>query len=223
MAKIMLTASDGFNFAAHEAKAPAKPRGGIVVLQEIFGMNPHMRSVADGYATEGYHVIAPGLFERAERNVAMGYDKADTERGIALRAKVPLAQTLLDIEASIMAVSDAGKVAIVGFCWGGSLAWLGAARLPGLSASVGYYGGMIAGSLGETPRMPVMLHFGEKDGGIPLSDVDKIRAGTDPAIVQVFTYPAGHAFNRDGTANYHADSAKLARTRTMEFLRKHVG
>ena len=223
MTKIMLTASDGFEFAAHEAKAPDKPRGGLVVIQEIFGVNPHIRKVADEYAADGYHVIAPGIFERGERNFAVGYEKADIDRGVALRAKIPVEATLLDIAASIDRVKGAGKVAIVGYCWGGSLAWFGAARLPGLAATVGYYGGMIASNLGDKPRCPVMLHFGEKDTGIPMSDVEKIKAAVDPAKVQIFTYPAGHAFNRDGNAAYNAHCAMLARMRTVKFLAEHVG
>ena len=223
MTKIMLTASDGFEFAAHEAKAADKPRGGLVVVPEIFGVNAHMRRVADEYAADGYHVVTPGIFERAERNFAVGYEKADVDRGVALRAKIPVEATLLDLAASIDRVKGAGKVAIVGYCYGGSLAWLGATRLAGLSATIGYYGGMIAKHLDEKPRCPVMLHFGEMDAGIPMSDVDKIKAAIDPAMVQVFTYPAGHAFNRDGTPNYNAHSAMLARMRTVKFLQAHVG
>jgi carboxymethylenebutenolidase len=224
MTKIMLTASDGFEFAAHEAKPPDKPRGGLVVIPEIFGVNTHIKQVADGYAADGYHVVAPGIFERAERDFAVGYEKADIDRGIALRAKIPVEATLLDLAASIDRVKEAGKVGIVGYCYGGSLAWFAACRLAGLAASIGYYGGMIAPNPGEKPRCPVMLHFGENDGGIPISDVDKIKAAADPKLVQVFVYPgAGHAFNREGNQLYHAPSAKLARERTLQFLRRYVG
>jgi carboxymethylenebutenolidase len=132
-------------------------------------------------------------------------------------------ETLLDVAAAIAALKPAGKVAIVGFCFGGSLAWLGATRLDGLAATVGYYGGMVSKHLDEKPHVPVMLHFGEKDIGIPLSDVDKIKAGVDPARVQIFTYPAGHAFNREGNQAYEAHSAMLARMRTTEFLEKNLG
>ena len=131
---------------------------------------------------------------------------------------------LLDIAASIAALEGSGRIGIVGYCLGGSLAWLAAIRLSGLAAAVGYYGGMVAANLDETPRCPVMLHFGEEDGGIPMADVEKIRASVDPGTVQVFTYPgAGHAFNRDGNAAWHEPSAKLARERTLAFLRAHVG
>ena len=220
---VRLTARDGFKLGAYEVKPEGKPRGGLVVLQEIFGVNAHIRSVADGYAADGYHVIAPAIFDRAEPNSDLGYDKPDMEKGVALRGKIPTAATLLDIEATVAKLGISGKVGLVGYCWGGSLAWFSAARVSGLAATVGYYGGMIAANLGETPRVPVMLHFGEKDGGIPLSDVEAIRKAADPAMVQIFTYPAGHAFNRDGTPSFQDHCAMLARMRTVKFLQQHVG
>jgi carboxymethylenebutenolidase len=224
MPTIQLTAGDEHTFAAHRADPPGTPRGGVVVVQEIFGVNPHIQSVADGFAADGYQVVAPALFDRAERNVELAYAKPDVERGRDLRQQISLDDMLLDIAASVEAVSAAGKVAVIGYCLGGSLAWLAACRLRGIAAAVGYYGGMIAGHLGEHPRVPVMLHFGETDAGIPLSDVERIQATADRALVEVFTYAgAGHAFNRDGNAAWHGPSAKLARERTLAFLRRHVG
>jgi carboxymethylenebutenolidase len=221
---IELTASDGHSFGAYEAEPDGKPRGGLVVVQEIFGVNAHIRRVADGFAADGYHVIAPALFDRAELGVDLGYDAADVERGRNLRQEISLDEMLLDIAACGAALGASGKVGLVGYCLGGSLALLTATRLEGFAAAVGYYGGMIAGHLDETPRIPVMLHFGEDDGGIPMADVAKIRAATEPALVQVFTYPrAGHAFNRDGNKAWHEPSARLARERTLAFLREHVG
>lgn len=222
-AMIELAASDGHRFGAYEAEPEGDTRGGIVLIQEIFGVNAHIKRVADGYAADGYRVIAPAIFDRAEKNVELGYDKADVDRGIALRQKITLDQMLLDIAASGAALKNAGKVGVVGYCLGGSLAWLTACRLDGFAAAVGYYGGMIAANLGEKPRIPVLLHFGEADGGIPMTDVEKVKAAVDPALVQVFTYPAGHAFNRDGTSAYNAHCAMLARMRTVKFLQAHVG
>jgi carboxymethylenebutenolidase len=222
---VTLTARDGHSFAAYE-KTPSSGavRGGLVVIQEIFGVNAHIRRVADGFAADGYRVVAPAIFDRAERDVDLGYDKPDIDRGVALRKAIDTDRMLLDIAASIAALKASGKVGIVGYCLGGSLAWLAAIRLDGLSAATGYYGGTIAANLGETPRCPVMLHFGEEDGGIPMADVAKIRATVDPALVQVFTYKgAGHAFNRDGSAAWHGESARLARERTVALLREHVG
>ena len=164
---IKLRASDGHELSAYEAAPPSgKPLGGLVVIQEIFGVNDHIRGVADGYAADGYHVVAPAIFDRAEPGVELGYDKPDVDRGVALRGKIPLEKTLADITASLEWLKASGKAAIVGYCWGGSLAWIAAARLSGLAATVGYYGGMVASHLNETPRCPVMLHFGENDGGI---------------------------------------------------------
>jgi carboxymethylenebutenolidase len=221
---ITLTAGDGHRFSAYEEHPTGTVRGGMIVVQEIFGVNAHIRRVAGGYAADGYRVIAPAIFDRAERGIELGYSKPETERGIELRKRIPIDAMLRDIAASLTALAPSGKVGVVGYCLGGSLAWLSAARLSGLAAAVGYYGGMIAASLADQPRCPVMLHFGEDDGGIPKTDVEKIRAAADPASVQIFTYPgAGHAFNRDGTPVYHADSAKLARDRTLAFLREHVG
>jgi carboxymethylenebutenolidase len=219
---ITLTADDGHSFSAYEAKPEGEPRAGLVLIQEIFGVNPHIRAVADGYAEEGFHVVSPALFDRAEPGVELAYGKADSERGVALRGQISLEQTLIDVHAAVEAVRASGKVGMVGYCWGGSLAWFSAARVPGLSATVGYYGSMIAANVGETPRCPVMLHFGEADGGIPMKDVDRVRAATDPAIVQIFTYPAGHAFNREGEAPYNAHCAMLARMRSLRFLAEHL-
>ena len=220
---IRLKADDGFELGGYEVKPEGKPKGGVVILQEIFGVNDHIKRVADGYAEDGYHVIAPAIFDRAERDSDLGYDKPDMEKGVGLRNRIPTEATILDVRAAVEALQAAGKVGLIGYCWGGSLAWFAAARVPSLSATVGYYGGMIAKNLGETPRVPVMLHFGEKDGGIPMTDVEKIRADTDPSVVQIFTYPAGHAFNRDGTAMFQDHCAMLARMRTVKFLQQHVG
>ena len=223
MPDIMLKTSDGHSFSAYEVKPEGKSRGGLVIVQEIFGVNAHIRRVCDGYAKDGYHVIAPAVFDRAERGVEIGYEKADVDRGRGLREKISTEHMLLDIAAAANALSS-GKVGVVGYCLGGSMAWMAASRVPDLAAAVGYYGGAVAANLGEKPRCPVMLHFGELDGGIPMSDVAKIKAAVDPQRVQVFTYAgAGHAFNRDGNHAFHEPSAKLARERTLKFLREHVG
>jgi len=223
--EITLKANDGHSFSAYE-KTPSSGivRGGLVVVQEIFGVNAHIRRVADGYAADGYRVIAPAIFDRAERGVDIGYEKADMERGFALRKAIPLDHMVADIAAAVAALTSSGNVGVVGYCLGGSLAWLAAARIAGVAAAVGYYGGMIAAHLDDKPRCPVMLHFGEEDAGIPLSDVEKIKAASDPSLVQVFTYKdAGHAFNREGNAAWRAEPARVARERTIAFLREHVG
>jgi carboxymethylenebutenolidase len=224
MTTISLTAADGHHFSAYDVSPSGRPRGGLVVVQEIFGVNRHIRDVADGYAADGYHVLAPALFDRAERGIELAYDKEDVAAGVALRQKITLEEMLADVAACAAALKPAGKVGIVGYCLGGSLAWLAAARFKGLAAAVGYYGGMVAKHLDEAPKCPVMLHFGEEDGGIPMSDIAAIRAGADPDIVQTFTYAgAGHAFNRKGNQAFHGESARLARERSLAFLREHLG
>jgi carboxymethylenebutenolidase len=219
-----LTAGDGHSFSAYAAEPSGKPRGGLVVVQEIFGVNAHIRSVADGYAADGYRVLAPAIFDRAAPGIELGYDPEGVARGRGLRGQIAVERMLDDIAATVAALKGAGKVGIVGYCLGGSLAWLAAGRIAGLAAAVGYYGGMVAASLGERPRCPVMLHFGENDPSIPVEDVAKVRAAVDPARVEIHTYPgAGHAFNRAGTVAWHEPSALLARKRTLAFLGRHLG
>ncbi len=224
MPTITLAARDGHQFSAYEVPPADTPRGGLVVIQEIFGVNAHIRQVADGYAADGYRVIAPAIFDRAERGVELDYARENAQRGMALRQKISTEEMLSDIEACVAALRSAGKVGIVGYCLGGSLAWLAATRIAGLSAAVGYYGGMIAKHLDEKPKCPVMLHFGEEDASITADDIAAIRAAVNAKMVQVFTYAgAGHAFNREGNHAHHAPSAKLARKRSLGFLREHLG
>ena len=218
---IELTASDGHRLAAYRADPAGKPRGGLVVIQEIFGVNSHIRSVADGYAADGYLAIAPALFDRAERGFEVGYSPPEIERGRAVRAKVSLDDALKDVAAADTAAAPAGKVGIVGYCWGGTVVWAAATRLDGLAAASPHYGGGIAEIATERPRCPVMFHFGETDQQIPMTDVEKIRTAQPGQTVH--TYPAGHGFNCDQRGSYHAPSAKLARERTLAFLRQHVG
>jgi len=216
-----LTARDGHGFDAFIAEPAGAPRGALVVVQEIFGVNEHIRSVAEGYARDGYRAIAPALFDRAERHVQLGYDASDIQRGSALKAASSNDNALLDIAAAIAHVAPAGKVGIVGYCWGGLLSWLAACKLDGLAASVPYYGGGMPQQAALKPRCPVLAHFGEQDGHIP-ADTVRAFAKAQP-VVQVHLYPAGHGFNCDQRASYHAPSAALARERTLAFLREHVG
>jgi carboxymethylenebutenolidase len=219
--KITLACADGASISAWRAEPGGKPKGGLVVCQEIFGVNAHIRGVADRFAAAGYLAIAPALFDRVHPGVELSYQPSDMTQGMEIMGKAKRAETMLDILAAIGVASEAGKVGITGFCWGGTLTFLSAAYLPGLSAAVGYYGGGIAKALPATPKIPLMLHFGEKDQSIPMTDVAKIRAACPDA--QVFTYPtAGHAFNRDVSAAYDAPSAKLAMERTLAFLGEHV-
>ena len=222
MGKIIeLTAGDGHKLSAYRAEPNGKPRAALIVVQEIFGVNSHIRSVADGYATDGYLAIAPAFFDRVERGFDIGYSQADIERGRAFIPKMQWDKVILDAAAALGNVKSAGKTGIVGYCWGGTVSWMGASRLSGLAAAVCYYGGGITSNSGEKPKCPVMCHWGETDQGIPIDGVRKFLG--EHKEVTSFTYPAGHAFNRDVGASYHADSAKLARQRSLDFLHKHLG
>lgn len=219
--QIQLKASDGHALAAYRAEPKGKARGGVVVVQEIFGVNSHIRSVADGYAADGYLAIAPAMFDRVKKNFEVGYEQKDREAGIALKNQCPVDTAMLDVEAAVKAASEGGKVGIVGYCWGGYVTWMAAARVAGLSAAAPYYGGGVPDAIGEQPKCPVMLHFGERDQHIPLAGVEKLKAAHPRQTVHI--YQADHGFNCDQRGSYDAASAKLARERTIEFFRKYVG
>jgi carboxymethylenebutenolidase len=206
---------------AWRADPEGRPRGAIVVIQEIFGVNAHIRAVTDRFAVDDYLAIAPAVFDHVEPGFDVGYDAESRERGIDLVGKIDREQTMRDVAAAIDVAKQGGKVGIVGYCFGGSIAWAAACTLPGLSASVGYYGGQILAMKDMQPRVPTMLHFGEKDEHIPVAGVREFAA-LHPDV-PVHLYPAGHGFNCDQRESYDAPSAALAWTRTLEFFRKHLG
>ena len=218
---IELVAADGFRLAAYRAEPGGTPRGGIVVIQEIFGVNGHIRRVADGFAADGYLAIAPALFDRAAPGTELGYGPDDQQKGIALKGKCATDDALRDIAAARAAVASAGRVGTVGYCWGGFLSWLSATRLDGIAAAVSYYGGGIGTVASETPRCPVLMHFGDRDKHIPASDIDKVRAA-HAAGVEIHVYPADHGFNCDERPSHDAPSAKTARERTLAFFAAHL-
>ncbi len=218
---IKLTAADGTSISAYRAIPPTKARGGVVVLQEIFGVNAHIRRVADGFAAEGYLAVAPALFDRVKPGVELGYTPEDIAAGMELVGELDQKAAMLDVQAAIGAASEAGRVGIVGYCWGGSLAFAAAADLAGLSAAVGYYGGTIARMLDKRPKVPLILHFGERDDHIPPSDIAAVKAALPD--VPVYTYAAGHGFNCDARGSYDKPSAVAAMDRTVALFRKHVG
>ena len=211
-----LMARDGHEFNAWLAPARGTTRGAVVIAQEIFGVNHHIRAVADGYAAAGYLAIAPCLFDRIRRGIELDYSEKSTQEGRGYRVQIPKEKTQLDLTASINVIKHAGRVAVIGYCWGGTLAYLAACDLP-ISCAVSYYGGQIAKEhLGKSPRRPVMYHFGEKDPYIPAADIEKIRAADPNGVFHV--YPADHGFNCDERASYDAASAQLALERTLAFL-----
>jgi carboxymethylenebutenolidase len=218
---IELTAPDRHRLAAYVAEPSGTARGAIVVIQEIFGVNSHIRSVADGYAADGYLAIAPAMFDRVQRGYESAYTQPEIQRGIAVMQKIGWDAAMDDVRAAIAAAQHAGKTGIVGFCWGGTASWVAASRVDGLAAAVAYYGGGIYGLIDEVPKCPTLLHFGETDTSIP---IDKARAIAEahPEATAHF-YAAGHGFNCDQRASYDRAAAKLARERTLAFLQQHVG
>ena len=216
---ITLTASDGHSLSAYEAGFPDSPRA-LVLLQEIFGVNHHIQAVCDGFADAGYHVIAPALFDRAEPGVEMGYEGPDMQRGSGLAQKIKPADTLADIAAAAEALGRE-SAGIIGYCWGGTLAWAAATRTQRFKAAVGWYGGGIAGMKDAVPNCPVQLHFGAEDAHIPLSDVEAIRAAQPD--VEMFIYEgAGHGFGCSERASYDARAAALAQERSLAFLQHNL-
>lgn len=215
-----LMARDGHAFQAWLVPPPGAPRGAVVVLQEVFGLNRHIRSIADDFAAAGYLAIAPALFDRVRRGIELGYTPADVQQGVGYMLQVTQAQLLADIAASVAVVRHAGRVGAVGFCWGGLCAWLAARHLP-VACAVAYYGGRIAEHLDAVPTRPVMYHFGDADPHIPASEVERIRAAHPSGVFHV--YPAGHGFNCPERADFRPDSARLAHERTLGFLAAHVG
>jgi carboxymethylenebutenolidase len=214
-----IMARDGHEFRAWLGPSPGRPKGAIVVVQEIFGVNSHIRAVADGYAAEGYVVIAPCLFDRVRRGIELGYTAADMQEGRGYVAQLKPDETQADMAAAIAVVRHAGRVGVVGYCWGGTIAYLAACDLP-IGCAVVYYGGAIVKQLPKHPKCPVMYHFGEKDQHIPLTDIDQIKAA-DPKG-EFYLYPADHGFNCDQRASYDAPSAALARERSLAFLAKNL-
>jgi carboxymethylenebutenolidase len=217
---VSLTTSDQHQLGAYRAEPTGTPRGGIVVAQEIFGVNSHIRNVCDRLAAVGYVAVAPALFDRFERNFESGYSPDEVAHARSYLSKIDWDKMLLDIAAAMNEVKSAGPVGVVGFCMGGSIAYLAATRLPGLSAAVAYYGGQIVKYADEKPKCPVQMHFGDQDTGIPMSDVEIIKQKRPDT--EIYVYPAGHGFNCDERSAYDADSAKLAWQRTIDFLGKHM-
>jgi carboxymethylenebutenolidase len=218
---IQLTASDGHKLSAYRAEPAGKPKGGLVVAMEIFGVNSHIRSIADGYAADGYLVIAPALFDRVQPNYEAGYSQEEIQKGIGFIQKINLDDTMKDVGAAVQNIASAGKVGIVGYCWGGTVSWKAASDVPGLACAIPYYGGGVPGLIGLKPKCPVLFHWGETDQSIPLEKAKEFAAAHKNQTH--YFYAAGHGFNCDQRGSFNAESAKLARSRTVAFLAKHVG
>ena len=225
---IELQSADGTPVPAYEARPVGTPKGAVVVIQEIFGVNSHIRQVADGYAAEGYLAVGPAAFHRVKPGVELGYTDADMGEGFGYKTAaeaLPMPGVMQDIQAAIdhSGQASGGKVGIVGYCWGGLLTWRAACTLTRLSAAAPYYGGGVttAAEIARQPWVPVMAHFAEEDKWIPLDSVEAFKNAHSQ--VQVFTYAAHHGFNCDQRGSWHEPSAQLARERTLAFFKQHLG
>lgn len=219
--EVRLASAGEFEVGAYVAEPDGDCRGAVVVIQEIFGVNAHIREVVDGYAAAGYWSIAPKIFDRIERDVELGYAESDMGRGIELAfQKLDHELALADVQAAINAAGAHGTVGVVGYCFGGLLTWLAACELNGVAAASSYYGGGVAGQLERQPQCPIIMHFGELDAHIPLSDVDKVKAAHP--TVPVHVYAADHGFNCDHRATYDEAAAVQARERTLAHFAENL-
>lgn len=220
---IELTAADGHRLSAYQSMPDGKPKGGIVVLQEIFGVTGNIRAVCDRLAGNGYRALAPALFDREARDLVLPYSNDGSVRGRASREAIGWTHALADTAAAAKELSSTGKVAVFGFCWGGTIAWMAAARLEQpIDAAVCYYPTQILPFAAESPRCPVLMHFGERDPFAPLSTIGTLRANHG-SRVEIQVYPAGHGFDCNDRADYHRPSADRARERTLAFLAREIG
>lgn len=217
-----LTASDGHKLSAYRVDPSDAPKGAVVVVQEVFGVNPHIRKMADKFAAEGYVAIAPSLFDRVKAGVELGYDEAALNEGLGIKQQIDDDAAFADIQAAIDAVGSVGKVAVVGYCWGGYLAYRSANRLKGLSCAIGYYGAGTEGLFREKSRIPTLTHWAEKDPLIAF-DPDVIQFRAYRPDVSAYSYPeVGHGFNCDDRDSYNAEAAAKAQERTLFFISQFV-
>ena len=221
---VTLTASDGHQLGAYVARPAGKPIAGLVVIQEAFGVTHHIRSVTDGWARDGFLAVAPALFDRIQRGVELGYEPEDLQKGMALIRQGTPEDRLKDVAAALdyAGRESGGKTGIIGYCLGGSIAWLAATRLRP-DAAVGYYGSQIPAYGAENPNAPVMLHFGLDDAHIPKDQIDSKVGAVHPEVPIFFYAGAGHAFNNDDRPSYNPAAAQLARSRSLDFLQQHLG
>jgi carboxymethylenebutenolidase len=213
-----IMARDGHEFQAYLCPPPGKPQGAVVVIQEIFGVNSHIRGITEDFAKQGYTAIAPSLFDRIRRSIELGYSQEDMQEGAGYMQQLKLDDTLKDLNAAVAVVRHSGRVGTVGYCWGGAMSYVCAAELP-IACGVVYYG-RAHNYLDHKPRVPVIYHFGTQDKSIPLSEVEKVKAA-DPNGIFYF-YEAGHGFNCDQRPSFNPEAAALARQRTLAFLARHL-
>lgn len=217
-----MTMHDGATIGVYHAEPSGQRRGGLVLIQEIFGVTDHIKEQADSFAAEGYEVLAPAIFDREAPGLQASYSQDDVQKAVKIaREAHPFPLSIADAQACIDALKDKGLVFMTGYCYGGSVSWAAACRCSGLAAVSGYYGSLIPQLADEKPRCPVILHFGRHDKSIPLEGVERVRA-QHPDVV-IYLYDAGHGFNSDRRSDYHEESARLARERTLALFRANGG
>lgn len=221
MPNVTLRAQDGHELLAHRVDPEGPPRGAVIVVQEIFGVNAHIRAIGARIAAAGYVTLAPAFFDRVERGVELGYDEAGFSKGRELVSKIAPEQWLADMDAAVAAVQGAGKIGVVGYCWGGAMTWLAAARTSGIACAVSYYGSRIPQLIDQSPRIPTMMHVGRNDASFPMEKVDEIAARHPEVLVH--SYDAGHGFECDHRASFDAQATAIALGRTLRFFGEHVG
>ncbi|MGC6472280.1 MAG: dienelactone hydrolase family protein [Parvibaculales bacterium] len=219
---ISVTSADGFSFSAYQAMPAGTPKGGVMVIQEIFGVNQHIREVVDGYAAQGYVALAPAIFDRIKTGVELGYDESGMADGMSYAfEQLDHAKTLQDLAAAVAILKQYGKVGSVGYCFGGLLSFLSAGNIDALDCAVAYYGGGIADNLASVPKAPIMFHFGDRDDFIPMDQVAAVKQALPDA--PAFVYEADHGFNCDHRATHDQAAADLALERTLSFFAEHIG
>jgi len=219
---IDMTMADGAKIGVYQVEPKGTRRGGLVLIQEIFGVTDHIKECCDRFAAEGYEVLAPALYDREAPGLQATYSPEDIQKCVRIaREQHPLDLSMSDTRTCIEALTVQGSAFITGYCYGGSIAWLAACRVPGLAAASGYYGSLIPAHADEQPKCPVILHFGEHDHGIPLEGVEKIKAAHPEVPVHI--YDAGHGFNSDRRQDYNEAAAKLAFQRTIDLFRANGG
>ena len=218
---IELTASDGASFSAYRAEPADTPKGAVVVLQDVFGVTPEIRKAADAFAAKGYVAIAPSLFDRVKPGVSLGHDQGGKAEGAAISAQIGNEQAISDIQTTVDAVKDAGKVAVVGYCWGGDLAYTAANKVSGIACVIGYDGSGTVADYREKRKVPTLLHFGESDPELPLETITQFRAWRPD--VSAFTYPdAAQGFGCNERGSFRAEAAEKAFERTLFWISQYV-
>ena len=219
--KIKSTAADGFEFSALHADAQGHRKGGVIVIQEIFGIDQYVRADVERWARLGFEAVAPSMYDRVKPGLDVGHDEAGMAEAFAAVRQAKPEDALADLAACVAFLKDKGPVFVVGYCYGGAMTWQAAGRLEGISAASSYYGGGVAGAADLTPKCPTICHFGRKDGHIPADEVKATITAAQPRVPVYIYENSGHGFNNDGRPDSDPDDATLARQRTLALFEQN--